>query len=115
MKQYPHSFAVETAANALQFCIVTRSRADVKGESVICCPLLICAHQHISTRLELTRCGLYNDVIDDAITTAVVGNGIACKSPVFPRIAAKTFEYTSAQYTEALQNLFAALEAPEKE
>lgn len=115
MKQYPHSFAVETVANALQFCIITRARVEVEDGPVICCPPLICAHHHLSARLELTRCSLYNDVIDDAVRTAAAVNGVSCKHPVFPRVAPCNFEYTASQYTEALRNLFAALKASEKE
>jgi len=109
MKQYPHSFAVETAVNALQFCIITRARASENGDPVICCPPSICAHHHLSTRLELTRCELYNDVIDDAIKTAIASHVFSCTHPCFPRVDRASFEYTAQQYTDALQNLFHAL------
>lgn len=114
MKQYPHSFAVETAVNALQFCIITRARASENGDPVICCPPSICAHHHLSARLELTRCGLYNDVIDDAIKTAIASHVFSCTHPVFPRVDRASFEYTAQQYTDALQNLFDALTVPDE-
>lgn len=109
MKQYPHSFAAETAVNALQFCIVTRARIGENDNYVICCPPSICAHHHLSTRLELTRCGLYNNVIDDAIKTAIACHVFSCTHPCFPRVDRTSFEYTAQQYTDALQNLFHAL------
>lgn len=109
MKQYPHAFVTETAANALQFCIVTLARTEENGDSVICCPPSICAHHHLSTRLDLTRCGLYNDVIDDAIKTAIACHVFSCTHPCFPRVDRTSFEYTAQQYTDALQNLFRAL------
>lgn len=116
MKQYPHSFAVETAANALQFCITTRARVEVEDGPVICCPPVICAHHHLSARLELTRCELYNDVIDDAIKTAIASHVFSCTHPCFPRVGHTSFEYTAQQYANALQNLFRALTvADEKE
>lgn len=116
MKQYPHSFAVETAVNALQFCIITRARASENGGPVICCPPSICVHHHLSTRLELTRCELYNDVIDDAIKTAIACHVFSCTHTIFPRVDPGSFGYTAQQYTDALQNLFRALTIPgEKE
>ena len=116
MKQYPHSFAVETAVNALQFCIVTRARIGENDGLVICCPPSICEHHHLSTRLELTRCDLYNDVIDDAIATSIACHVFSCTHPFFPRVSHTSFEYTAQQYTDALQNLFDALTLPgEKE
>lgn len=109
MKQYPLSFAVETAVNALQFCIITRARTSENGDPVICCPPSICTHHHLSARVELIRCELYNDVIDDAIKTASACHLFSCTHAVFPRIARTSFEYTAQQYTDALQNLFHAL------
>ena len=115
MKQYPHAFAVETAVSALEFCIITRSRTNEDGDPVICCPPSICAHHRLSTRLELTRCDLYNDVIDDAIKTAIACHVFSCTHPCFPRVDHASFEYTALQYTVALQNLFDALTSDEKE
>lgn len=115
MKQYPHSFAVETAVNALQFCIITRARASENGDPVICCPPSICAHHRLSTRLELTRCDLYNDVIDDAIKTAIACHVFSCTHPIFPPVGPDSFEYTAQQYTDALQNLFRALTVADAE
>ena len=114
MKQYPSTFAVETAVHALEFCIVTRSHTNEDGDPVICCPPSICAHHHLSTRLELTRCGLYNDVIDDAINTAIACHVFSCTHPFFPRVSHKSFEYTARQYADALQNLFSALTLPDE-
>lgn len=109
MKEYPSSFAVETAVNALQFCIITRARAGENGDPVICCPPSICVHHHLSVRLELTRCDLYNDVTDDAIKTAIACHVFSCTHTIFPRVGPGSFEYTAQQYTDALQNLFRAL------
>lgn len=112
MKQYPHAFATETAVNALQFCIVTRARINEDDDTVICCPPSICAHHHLSTSLELTRCDLYNDVIDDAIKTAIACHVFSCTHSRFPRVGHESFEYTAQQYTDALLNLFHALALP---
>ena len=115
MKQYPHSFAAETAVNALQFCIVTRARISENDDPVICFPPPICAHHHLSTMLELNRCGLYNDVIDDAIKTVIACHVFSCTHTCFPRITRTSFEYTAQQYTDALQNLLHALTPPDAE
>lgn len=109
MKQYPSAFAVETAAHALEFCIITRSRVSENGDPVICCPPPIYQRHRLSAELELAHYGLYNDVIDDAILTAVGCNLSSSQHLSFPRVSIKSFEYTADQYTDALQNLFRAL------
>lgn len=114
MKQYPSPVAVETAVNALQFCIMSRSRVDAEGKRVMCVPVHIHALHHRPAMVELRRTGLYNNVIDDAIVTALAVNIAAFESRAFPRIGPTDFGYTAAQYTEALQNLFAALESTEE-
>ena len=113
-KEYPHAFAVETAVSALEFCIITRSRVNEDDEPVICCPPSLCPRHHLSTRSELTRCDLYNDVIDDAIKTAIACHVFSSKYFNFPRVNAEVFEYTAHQYTDALQNLFSALTTPDE-
>ena len=114
MKQYPHAFAVETAVNALEFCIITRSRVNEDDVPVICCPPSLCPRHHLSAKSELIRCGLYNDVINDAIATAVSCHTFSSRYYNFPRVNAKAFEYTAQQYADALQNLFLALTTPDE-
>lgn len=115
MKQLPYSLA-ETAVNALQFCIVTRTSIDASGGPVACCPPNIAKSQGLTTSLQLTLRGFNNDVIDDAIVTAVVTAAFVREHHRAPLIASGGFEYTAQQYTVALRQLLSALTVPgEKE
>ena len=109
MKQLPYS-VIETAVNALQFCIVTRARTDTSRGQVICCPPPISVNQYTVSKMALTFFALYNDVIDDAFVTSV---SIARARERFwvdyPPVESASFGHTAQQYTVALQNLFSAI------
>lgn len=109
MKQLPYTL-METAVNALQFCIVTRARIEANRGPVICCSPSISINQHGAVKMALTMNALYNDTIDDAITT-VAAITLARKrfNLDFLLIDSTHFKYTAQQYTVALQKLFAAL------
>ena len=62
--------------------------------------------------MALTMCALYNDVIDDAITTVAAITHFRKRFNIdFPLVDSTSFEYTAQQYTVALQNLFADIPA----
>ena len=111
MKQLPYSL-VETVVNALRFCIVTRAHTDANGGPVICCPPSMSIDQHGAINTALNMCALYNDVIDDAITTVTAITFTRRQLNIdFPFVDSTTFKYTAQQYTVALQNLLSALPA----
>ena len=114
MKQLPYTL-VETAVNALQFCIVTRARIDANRGPVICCPPHISVNQYTLSQMALTFFALYNDVIDDAMVTAIVITRARDRFRVdYPPVESASFGYTAQQYTDALQNLFSALTTPDE-
>ena len=108
MKQLPYS-VIETAVNALHFCIITRDRVDANGGPVICCPPSNACNQLVAIASELTLRGLYNDVIDDALTTVAVSSIFVLENHRFPLINNRDFQYTTQQYAVALQQLLSAL------
>lgn len=108
MKQLPYS-VIETAVNALQFCIATHNSIDESRAPVACCPPNITKLQGMTASLELTRRDFNNDVIDDAIAAAVVTSAFVREHHRLPLINFDGFEYTAQQYTVALRQLLSAL------
>ena len=108
MKHLPYS-VIETAVNALQFCITTHSHIDASRGHVCCCPPNITKEQGLNVSLALALCDFNNDVIDDAIATAVVTAAFVREHNRLPLIDFDGFEYTAQQYTVALRQLLAAL------
>lgn len=108
MKHLPYS-VIETAVNSLQFSITTRARIDASRGHVVCCPPNVTKPQGMAASLALSLHGLNNDVIDDAIVTAVVTADFVREHHRPPLIGFDGFEYTAQQYTVALQNLLSAL------
>lgn len=110
MKHLPYSI-IETAVNALQFCITTHASIDASRGPVVCCPPNITKSQGLTASLELTLRDINNDVIDDAIVTAVVSAAFVREHHRLPLIDFDGLEYTAQQYAVALQNLLSALPA----
>lgn len=108
MRQLPYS-VIETAVNALQFCITTHNSIEARRAPVACCPPNITKSQALATSLALTLRDLNNDVIDDAIATAVVTADFVREHHRLPLIDFDGFEYTAQQYTVALRQLLSAL------
>lgn len=109
MNQLPYSL-VETAVNALQFCIVTRARIAANKGPVVCCPPSISTDQHGAIDTALHMCALYNDVIDDAITTVAATTVVRKRHNLdFVFLDSSPFKYTAQQYKVALENLLAAI------
>lgn len=109
MEQLPYTL-VETAVNALRFCITTRAHTDANRGPVICCAPSVSIKQHGIINTALNMRALYNDVIDDAMTTVAAITLTRNRLNInFPFVDSTTFKYTAQQYTVALQKLLAAL------
>lgn len=108
MKHLPYS-VIETAVNALQFCITTHTSSDASRGPVACCPPNITKQQGLNASLALSLSDFNNDVIDDAIATAVVTAAFVREHHRLPLIDFDGFEYTAQQYTVALRQLLSAL------
>lgn len=108
MKQLPYS-VIETAVNALQFCITTHNSIDANRGPVACCPPNITESQGLTASLALTLRDFDNDVVDDAIATAVVTAAFVREHHLLPSIDFDGFKYTAQQYTVALRQLLSAL------
>ena len=108
MQKLPYSI-IETAVHTLQSCITTRTRIDASRGPVVCCPPNITKSQGLNASLALILCDLDNDVIDDAIATAVVTAAFVREHHRLPLIDFDGFEYTAQQYTAELQRLLVAL------
>lgn len=113
MKHLPYS-VIETAVNALQFCIITHAHIDATRGSVACCPPNITKSQGLTASLELTIRDFNNDVIDEAIATAVVTAAFVREHHRLPLIDFDGFEYTAQQYTAALRQFLDALTTSDK-
>ena len=114
MKHLPYS-VIETAVNALQFCITTHTRIDASRAPVVCCPPNITKSQGLKALQALTIRDFNNDVIVDAIATAVATSAFVREHHSFPLIDFNGFDYTAHRYTVQLQSLLVAITSDEKE
>ena len=108
MKHLPYS-VIETAVNALQFCITTHTRIDASRAPVVCCPPNITKSQGLKALQALTIRDFNNDVIVDAIATAVATADFVREHHRLLLIDFDGFDYTAQQYTAALRQLLSSL------